>query len=242
MTAPASGWTRTAASSTSTGCASRPTPAGLPRPRLGRGVVTTMRPAGPALRRRHRRRPDGAALFHVGWTPTSTEGLLLLTNDGELARSSPPVLRGSQDLRRRDPRPGAPGSGRPAAGRRQKLDDGPVKGGLLQAHRLRRARPFVEVILHEGRNHIVRRMLAEVGHPVHRLVRVQVEPSGARGPGTRAHPRPGPRRTRRINPISDPPANHPEAVVLVQNARPDCHRGEKPTVTGVPPSAQSLRT
>ena len=33
---------------------------------------------------------------------------------------------------------------------------------------------LVEVVLHEGRNHIVRRLLAEVGHPVHKLVRTQI--------------------------------------------------------------------
>jgi 23S rRNA pseudouridine2605 synthase len=35
---------------------------------------------------------------------------------------------------------------------------------------------IVEVVLHEGRKHIVRRLLAEVGHPVSRLVRVRIGP------------------------------------------------------------------
>ena len=37
-------------------------------------------------------------------------------------------------------------------------------------------RVMVEVVLHEGRKHIVRRMLAEVGHPVSRLVRTKIGP------------------------------------------------------------------
>ena len=45
---------------------------------------------------------------------------------------------------------------------------------------------LVEMTLHEGRKHIVRRMLAEAGHPVSRLVRTQVGPVrlGALRPGT----------------------------------------------------------
>ncbi len=48
------------------------------------------------------------------------------------------------------------------------------------------ARALVEVTLHEGRKHIVRRLLAEVGHPVSRLVRTSVGPVrlGSLKPGT----------------------------------------------------------
>ena len=47
-------------------------------------------------------------------------------------------------------------------------------------------RVLVEVTLHEGRKHVVRRMLAEVGHPVSRLVRTQIGPVrlGSLRPGT----------------------------------------------------------
>jgi 23S rRNA pseudouridine2605 synthase len=47
------------------------------------------------------------------------------------------------------------------------------------------ARALVEVVLHEGRNHIVRRLLAAVGHPVERLVRTAVGPVllGGQRPG-----------------------------------------------------------
>jgi 23S rRNA pseudouridine2605 synthase len=39
-------------------------------------------------------------------------------------------------------------------------------------------RALVEIVLHEGRNHIVRRLLAEVGHPVLQLVRTRIGPVG----------------------------------------------------------------
>jgi 23S rRNA pseudouridine2605 synthase len=56
------------------------------------------------------------------------------------------------------------------------LDDGPV---AVDSYRLLEAAPgraLVEVVLHEGRKHVVRRLLAEVGHPVRQLVRTQIGP------------------------------------------------------------------
>ena len=44
-----------------------------------------------------------------------------------------------------------------------------------------RDRSLVEVVLHEGRNRIVRRLLAEVGHPVARLTRTRIGPVGIGG-------------------------------------------------------------
>jgi 23S rRNA pseudouridine2605 synthase len=102
-------------------------------------------------------------LFHVGRLDYDTEGLMLLTNDGELAR----------DLGR------------------QLITGVELSDGVASADRFRvveRAgnRALVEITLHEGRKHIVRRMLAETGHPVSRLVRTHVGPValGSLRPGT----------------------------------------------------------
>ncbi|MGL4744921.1 MAG: pseudouridine synthase [Dermatophilaceae bacterium] len=115
-------------------------------------------------------------LFHVGRLDTDTEGLLVLTNDGELAH------------RLQHPRYGVlktylaqvPGPVPRDLGRRLRdgvdLEDGPV---VVDSFRIVDSAPgkaLVEVILHEGRKHIVRRLLAEVGHPVTSLVRTQVGP------------------------------------------------------------------
>ena len=115
-------------------------------------------------------------LFHVGRLDADTEGLLLLTNDGELAH------------RLQHPRYGVPktylaqipGPVPRDLGRRLRegvqLDDGPVAVDSFKVVDSRPGKALVEVVLHEGRKHIVRRMLAEVGHPVLTLVRTRVGP------------------------------------------------------------------
>jgi 23S rRNA pseudouridine2605 synthase len=56
------------------------------------------------------------------------------------------------------------------------LEDGPVTVDSFRVVQTSGARAIVEVTLHEGRKHIVRRLLAEVGHPVERLVRTSIGP------------------------------------------------------------------
>jgi 23S rRNA pseudouridine2605 synthase len=142
-----------------------------------RGVLSTMSDA--------RGRPcladfvqgQSARLFHVGRLDADTEGLLLLTNDGELAH-----------------RLAHPGHGVP------KTYLAAVSGPLARdvGHRLRRGveigegppvrldsfrvvdaagrRVLVEIVLHEGRKHVVKLALAAVGHPVDQLVRTAIGP------------------------------------------------------------------
>jgi 23S rRNA pseudouridine2605 synthase len=115
-------------------------------------------------------------LFHVGRLDVDTEGLLLVTNDGELAN------------RLTHPRYGVPKTylAQIAApvprdlGRRLRagveLDDGPVVADGFRVVDSSAGRALVEVVVHEGRHHVVRRMLAAVDHPVQRLVRTAVGP------------------------------------------------------------------
>ena len=115
-------------------------------------------------------------LFHVGRLDYDTEGLMLLTNDGELAhRLAHPRYEVLKTYQAEVPGP-VPKSLGQALGRGVQLED-----GLAVADRFRvldqiGSRALVEITLHEGRKHIVRRMLAEVGHPVSRLVRTDVGP------------------------------------------------------------------
>jgi len=139
-----------------------------------RGVVSTMSdPEGrPCLAELVAHRPE--RLFHVGRLDTDTDGLLLLTNDGDLAHqlSHPSyevdktyvaevdgVVRAQTRRRLTD---GVP------------LDDGPVVCSRAVVRASHGDRCIVEVVLHEGRNRIVRRMFDAVGHPVRRLTRTAV--------------------------------------------------------------------
>jgi 23S rRNA pseudouridine2605 synthase len=115
-------------------------------------------------------------LFHVGRLDYETEGLMLLMNDGELAhRLAHPrygVLKTYlADISAPFPRD---------LGRQLmsgiELDDGVASADRFRVVERAGARALIEITLHEGRKHIVRRMLAAAGHPVSRLVRTQVGP------------------------------------------------------------------
>jgi 23S rRNA pseudouridine2605 synthase len=140
------------------------------------GVVSTMHdPQGrPSLAELVADRPE--RLFHVGRLDAETEGLLLLTNDGELANRLAHPSHGVLKTYLAT----VEGRVKPAVGVRLRagvdLDDGPV---VVDSFRVVDSSPtatLVEVVIHEGRNRIVRRMFAAVGHPVTRLVRTQVGP------------------------------------------------------------------
>jgi 23S rRNA pseudouridine2605 synthase len=115
-------------------------------------------------------------LFHVGRLDTDTDGLIVLTNHGEFAhRLAHPSFELSKTYVAQ-----VAGVVKPATRRRLlegvELDDGPVRPDAFRILSSHGGRSLVEVILHEGRNHIVRRMLDHVGHPVIRLSRTAIGP------------------------------------------------------------------
>ena len=115
-------------------------------------------------------------LFHVGRLDADTEGLILLTNDGELAhRLAHPRYRVLKTYVAEVTGPVPRDLGRRLrAG--VDLDDGPVAVDSFRLLEATPGRALVEVVLHEGRKHVVRRLLAEVGHPVQQLVRTRIGP------------------------------------------------------------------
>ncbi len=125
-------------------------------------------------------------LFHVGRLDVDSEGLLLLTNDGELANLLMHPSHGVVKTYLAE----VPGPVDRSVGRRLlagiELEDGPVRLDAFRVVQSEPERVLVEVKLHEGRKHIVRRALAEVGHPVTRLVRTAIGPLqlGTLRPGT----------------------------------------------------------
>ncbi|MBB2988205.1 pseudouridine synthase [Terracoccus luteus] len=115
-------------------------------------------------------------LFHVGRLDADTEGLLLLTNDGDLAHRLQHPSYGVLKTYVATIRGPVAGD----VGRRLRegveLDDGPVKVDSFRIVDHQPGKAMVEVVLHEGRKHVVRRMLDAVGHPVVELVRTEVGP------------------------------------------------------------------
>ncbi|HEX2381876.1 MAG TPA: pseudouridine synthase [Acidimicrobiales bacterium] len=116
--------------------------------------------------------PEEPRVFPVGRLDQDTEGLLLLTNDGDLThRLTHPSFGVEKEYV-------AEVEGRPSRGALRKLregvelDDGmtaPAKASLIEPN-------VVRITIHEGRNRQVRRMCEAVGHSVVRLVRTRIGP------------------------------------------------------------------
>ncbi|PVE10470.1 pseudouridine synthase [Streptomyces scopuliridis] len=115
-------------------------------------------------------------LFHVGRLDTETEGIILLTNHGELAHRLTHPKYGVKKIYLAAIQGPLPRD----LGKRLKdgiqLDDGYAKADHFRVVENTGKNYLVEVTLHEGRKHIVRRMLAEAGFPVDRLVRTSFGP------------------------------------------------------------------
>ncbi|MEV8035977.1 pseudouridine synthase [Streptomyces sp. NPDC086182] len=115
-------------------------------------------------------------LFHVGRLDTETEGVILLTNHGELAHRLTHPKYGVKKVYLAHVVGPIPRD----LGKRLKdgiqLEDGYAKADHFRVVEQTGKNYLVEVTLHEGRKHIVRRMLAEAGFPVDKLVRVSFGP------------------------------------------------------------------
>ena len=127
-------------------------------------------------------------VFHVGRLDADTSGLLLLTNDGELANRLTHPSHGVTKTSLARVR----GPVRPATLRRLRggveFDGRTVEVTSVRIVDRQREEVLLEVVIHEGRKHVVRRLLAEVGHPVLALTRTQFGPvhlGGLRSGGLR---------------------------------------------------------
>jgi 23S rRNA pseudouridine2605 synthase len=140
------------------------------------GVVSTM--SDPEGRRtisdlvEHR----AERLFHVGRLDTDTSGLLLLTNDGDFAQR---MAHPSYEVDKTYVAEVAGELGKDTVQRLLAgvtLEDGPVTVSQARTIAAARDKSIVELVIHEGRNRIVRRLLDEVGHPVRKLTRTAIGP------------------------------------------------------------------
>jgi 23S rRNA pseudouridine2605 synthase len=146
-----------------------------------RGVVSTM--SDPEGRRTLQDLVDDRPerLFHVGRLDTDTAGLIILTNDGDFAqRLAHPsyevektyVAEVEGELYRRTMKSLLDGV---------VLDDGPVTVSRVRMIEAGKTKSIVELVIHEGRNRIVRRLMEHLGFPVRRLTRTQIGPVVLKG-------------------------------------------------------------
>ncbi|MFD7871529.1 pseudouridine synthase [Microbacterium sp. NPDC059771] len=140
------------------------------------GVVSSMRDESgrPDLRRFTKDYEE--RLYNVGRLDAETSGLLLLTNDGELAHvlAHPSFGVTKVYIAKVD------GTVTPQTistlTKGIELEDGPIAADKARLLDTSRGSSLVELTLHSGRNRILRRMMAAVGHPVTELVRRQFGP------------------------------------------------------------------
>ncbi|MGY2747289.1 pseudouridine synthase [Arthrobacter sp. UYCu723] len=144
-----------------------------------KGVVSTMEdPDGRPCISDFVRNNHGERLFHVGRLDVATEGLLLLTNDGELAnRLTHPSYEVPKTYLVQVRGPFPQGIGAELKGGVE-LEDGIASVDSFKLVDSTPGHVLIEVILHSGKNRIVRRLFDAVGFPVLRLVRVKVGPIG----------------------------------------------------------------
>ena len=117
-------------------------------------------------------------LYHVGRLDYETEGLLLLSNDGDLAhRLTHPSFEVDKTYVCRFDAPGGPPRGLVRALREGiELEDGPARADRARVLAQDGREAVVEITLHEGRNRIVRRMFSSEGFELTALVRTRIGP------------------------------------------------------------------
>lgn len=120
--------------------------------------------------------PAGQRLFHVGRLDADTEGLLLLTNDGDFAQR---MTHPSFEVTKTYLAEVAGVISDPTLKRLRngiELDDGPIRPDSVKLVQRGSDRSLVQVVLHSGRNRIVRRMFDALDHPVRKLSRLAIGP------------------------------------------------------------------
>ena len=142
-----------------------------------RGVVCTMDdPEGRPTVAEYLGQHSRERLFHVGRLDTDTEGMLLLTNDGDFAQR---MMHPSYELTKTyvaEVEGFVQNATLKKLAKGITLEDGWVKPDHVKLGIRTEQRTMVTVVLHEGRNRIVRRMFDAVGHPVRTLARTQIGP------------------------------------------------------------------
>ncbi len=118
--------------------------------------------------------PNDPRVFPVGRLDFATEGLLVVTNDGELSQLLTHPSHGVAKTYLVEVEGAIADRSLQQLRRGVTLDDGPTAPARVRLVQRRASTSALELTIHEGRNRQVRRMAEAVGHPVRRLVRIRI--------------------------------------------------------------------
>lgn len=142
-----------------------------------KGVVCTMHdPEGRPTITDYLGRHSRERLYHVGRLDTDTEGMLLLTNDGDFAAR---MMHPRYELPKTYVAEVTGLVQESTVSRLRKgvrLEDGPIKPDQVRLGTRTPSRTMVTIVVHEGRNRLIRRLFDAVGHPVRQLARTRIGP------------------------------------------------------------------
>jgi len=155
----------------------------LPKPKLEyfavhkpTGVVCTARDPAGRTRVTDLLPPDVGRVFNVGRLDLESEGLILVTNDGELANKITHPRHGIEKTYEVQVAGHVPPDVLAKMRKGVHLAEGYVKPVRVRSKGPRKKSTILEMVLDEGRNREIRRLLARVGHKVQRLTRIAVGP------------------------------------------------------------------
>jgi 23S rRNA pseudouridine2605 synthase len=140
-----------------------------------RGTTTTLRDPH-AIRSLAPLLPSGSRLFPVGRLDRDSEGLLILTNDGDLSNRLAHPRYGVEKEYLVEVEGVLSKEGIRALQQGVPLEDGVARALAVRGVHRAVGKSSLRIVLAEGRKREVRRMMASLGHPVRRLVRVRVGP------------------------------------------------------------------
>lgn len=120
--------------------------------------------------------PSKPRLFHVGRLDTDTEGLLILTNDGDFTHRMTHPKFEVQKTYLVEVEGFTDNKTLKTLEKGLRLDDGPIKPDKVKLVSRTDTKSLLQITLHSGRNRIVRRMMDSIGHPVRRLSRISIGP------------------------------------------------------------------
>lgn len=191
-----------------------------------KSVVCTNRDPAGRMRAIDLLPPQAPRLFVVGRLDVESTGLLLMTNDGELAQRITHPRHGVAKVYRVDVKGQLPGDITTQLKRGVYLAEGRARASEVEVVHRSRQSSVMLITLREGRNRQLRRMLASLGFPVKRLERVQIGPLAMKDLPVGACRKLRPEEVRRLKSELEKPSDQQAAPIRKRRRTPSIDRDE----------------